>query len=242
MSPGRPNGWHFRRLACPRVDAASGAAQRGAGEVALRTPLDAAWPGGLLFAVYLTLAASDRERTKSRGVEPPHDGDAGDLGRCSATTSRSSLMRSSRASTRRRTTRAPPTSSWAPGAADQVAQRPGCADGHASIPATRHACCDRGRSPHPGMPEPCPRRHRCRVETEVIPQRRREVRRQYCPTTSMIRDLGCCGRLRRDGGGGRPGRGGGQQSDGPGPGMRAVEGGGNGQDSLGADQLGLLPP
>ena len=86
--------------------------------------LDTVRPGGLLLAVYHDLDDEHREHMKSRGVDPADYVDADDLDSCSATTSRLSYMRSSRASTRRRTTRISPMSSCVPDAADNVAHRP----------------------------------------------------------------------------------------------------------------------
>ena len=72
---------------------------KAAGEVAVRALLDTVRPGGLLLAVYHDLDDEHREHMKSRGVDPADYVDADDLPSCSARTSRSNSMRSSRVST-----------------------------------------------------------------------------------------------------------------------------------------------
>ena len=91
---------------------------KAAGEAAVRTLLDTVRPGGLLLAVYHDLDDEHREHMKSQGFDPADYVGADDLAGCSATTSRSSCTRSSRASTRRPAPRTSPTSSCAPGVAD----------------------------------------------------------------------------------------------------------------------------
>ena len=95
---------------------------KAAGEVAVRGLLDTVRPGGLLIAVYHDLDHEHREHMKSRCVDPRTMSMLTTSVNFSARTSRSNYTRSSPVSTRRRTIRTLPTSSYAPGTADHVAE------------------------------------------------------------------------------------------------------------------------